>query len=166
MTEIFNAGRQLAKVRGIMLGALLVALAACLWGWNLFQTYGLAPGDGGVLAPFAQRLALGLTIAGLGLALVFGAWLYGRLYVAALGHEAGTDRLHIRTLTFFGSRTQLVPSADVLGSTFQHGELINPAGVRAPWYKVGLRGRSLPLIVDAQGVFVDPALVERLLKAR
>lgn len=168
MTEIFDAGRQLAKVRGFMLVSLPLALAACWWGWSLFQTYGTAPGDGGVLAPVGQRLAWGLAVAGLGLSLACGAWLYGRLYVAALGYDASTDQLHVRTVSFFGSRLMSVASADILGSTFYHGELINPAGVsvNAPWHTIRVRGRGLPLILDAQGTFLDPALVARLLKAR
>jgi hypothetical protein len=166
MTEIYAAGGQLLKVRAMMILSLVCALAAMWWGWSLFQTQGLRPADGGVLAPLGTRLAWGIGVAGLGIAFAAGMWLYGRLYVSALRFDAAARALHFRTVGFFGGHDLVFAEADILHSTYQPGR--GPSGadiqVDAPWIKVAIRGRRLPLILDAQGVFSD--LAARLLKAR
>ncbi len=166
MAEIYAAGGQLLKVRAMMIVSLLCALAAMWWGWSLFQTQGLRPADGGVLAPLGTRLAWGIGVAGLGIAFAAGMWLYGRLYVSALRFDEAARALHFRTVGFFGGHDLVCSEADILHSTYQPGR--GPSGadiqVDAPWIKVAIRGRRLPLILDAQGVFSD--LAARLLKAR
>lgn len=164
---MFRAGGQLAKVRFIM-WLMAASGAACLWfGWVLLQSYGLSPGDGGVLAPAGQRIGWFVGLGGLGLALIGGMALYGRLYVSRIDYHAAERRLHVRTLTYWGSRGWSFEAGAVARSTFHGGQLINPAGVsvKAPWHFLYLRGRRLPLIVDAQGAFADPRLAARLMKA-
>jgi hypothetical protein len=56
MIQIYSAGRQLRKVRFMMYFSLICAAGCLWWGISLFQTYGLATGDGGVLAPLPLRL--------------------------------------------------------------------------------------------------------------
>ena len=57
MIPVYRAGRQLIKVRFLM-GLSLAVLAFCLWcGVDLAQTYGLNPGDGGVLVSLARSSA-------------------------------------------------------------------------------------------------------------
>ena len=55
----------------------------------------------------------------------------------------------------------------MIESGYHAGRMDNPGGVSvdAPWFSLRLRGRSWPLIVDAQGDFPDPELAARLLKA-
>ena len=74
-TLLFHAGRQALRVRFIMLLSLASAAGALYSGVDLVRYYGLAPADGGVLRPLWQRAALGLFVAGLGVAFLYGMWL-------------------------------------------------------------------------------------------
>lgn len=165
MIDVYNAGPRVKRVRFVM-GLSLAAAAAGLWfGWELFQTYGLRPADGGRLAPLAERLTWGFGLAGLGLAFAFGMWVYGRNYVWAIGYDAAADRLYVRTLSFFGNRLASFPAASVTRSTHFPGRLQNLGGVsvNAPWHNVWVEGRRGPLILDGHGRVLDRALMDRLL---
>jgi len=168
MTKIYAAGTQLIKVRAMMIFSLVCALAAIWWGWDLFQTQGLRPADGGVLAPFGTRLAWGGSVAGLGIAFAAAMWVYGRLYVSALRFDETAHALHFRTVGFVGGSDLVCSEPDILGSTYQPGQTLNTDGVSvdAPWIKVAIKGKRLPLILDAQGEFSDIPLARRLLKAQ
>ena len=168
MTEVYRAGGQLLKVRAFMLVSLAAALASSWYGWDLFQTFGLRPADGGVLAPLGTRLAWGLSVASLGIIFAAGMWAYGRVYVSAMRFDEAADMLHVRTVGFIGGRDTIYPARDVLGSTYHEGRLDNDEGdlvgvtVDAPWITLRMAGKSWPLIVDAQGEFPDRALAARL----
>jgi hypothetical protein len=166
MTEIFRAGRQLVKVRIVMFASLVAAAAACWYGWDLFQTYGLRPADGGVLAPLWARLAWGLTVASLGLAFAAGMWVYGRDYAARIRLDQEAGDLLVYTVSFIGTIRSRHAAGDVRGSGRREGKLVTPHGISvdAPWLAVRIAGRRRPLIVDAQGHFPDPALAARILK--
>lgn len=166
MTEIYRAGRQLIKVRIVMLVSLPVAAAACWWGWDLFSTYGLRPADGGVLASFGTRLALGGFIALLGLAVAFGMWLYGTVYVAALDYDEGTGLFHVKTPGFFGMRAGAFSKADLRRAKYHRGDFNipgRPAG-RTPWIGLRVAGRRLPFVIDGQGQWRNLKQARSLLK--
>ncbi len=167
MTQIYEAGGQLLKVRAIMILSLVCALATIWWGWTLFQTQGLRPADGGVLAPFGTRLAWGLGVASLGIAFAAAMWVYGRVYVSALQFDEAARALHFRTVGFVGGRDLVFAEPDIISSTYQPGDSprIARVSVDAPWIKVAIQGRHLPLILDAQGDFPDIVLAKRVLKA-
>ena len=78
MSALCTAGAQLTKVRGLMLASLAVVGAAAWWGWSLYESYGVRPADGGVLALLGTRLAVGLGLAGSGAA----SAVLGSTYVA------------------------------------------------------------------------------------
>ena len=162
MVDLYSAGWQVRKVRLVMLMSVAVALASCWWGWDLSQTYGLQPADGGQLAPLAARLAWGLGIAGLGIAFAVGMWLYGRNYIWAVGHDPASGLLYVRTLGMVGNILTSFPASSVLRSSYYEGS----GRVRAPWYNIWVAGRRWPLILDAQGRFTDDRLARRLLKLR
>lgn len=165
MTEIYRAGRQLIKVRIVMLASLPVAAALCWWGWDIFSTYGLRPADGGVLAPLGIRLAFGGFVALLGLAIAFGLWLYSTVCVAALDHDPRTGRLHLRTPGYVGMREDGFFATEVRGARYYRGSVYAPGGasVRAPWTTVRVAGRSLPYVFDGQGTWRDFPEARRLL---
>ena len=165
MTKIYRAGFQLLKVRAVTWFSLACAVGACWYGWDLLQTLGLRPADGGVLQPFAIRLLVGGFVAALGLAFAFGMWVYIRRYVSSLAYDPGSDRLIIRTPGFFLSRARSVAPSEIEGTSFQRGDFVNPLGVsvNAPWHALELKGRRGWYIIDAQGRWLDPALAERLL---
>lgn len=167
MTLIYRAGFQLLKVRAVMLMGLAGAVAGCWYGWDLFQTYGIRPADGGQLASLPVRLAWGLTVAALGLAFAAGMAAYGTLYVGSIRYDEATGTLHIRTVEFLlTGRKHIVPLSAIKGSDWQHGRFDNPGGVSvdAPWISLAVKGRTWPLIVDAQGHFPDRALAAKVLK--
>lgn len=166
MTEIYRAGSQLLKVRAIMLMSLACAVAACWYGWVIFESYGLRPADGGVLAPLGTRIAFGGCLALLGLAFAAGMWLYARLYATRIGYDEAAGTLRIRTAGFLMGAETVHPQSDVIESDWVAGRFDDPGGVLvdAPWIKLRLRDRRWPLIVDAQGRFPDRALAARLLR--
>ena len=169
MTELYRARRGVWKVRAMMWLSLVVAVWFCLWGWDLFQTYGTRPADGGVLAPLGVRLAWLLFLPALGLAFLAGMWLYGGLYVTALLVDEPAGKLHVRTIGFIGSlggRRETYALVDVVGTDFNEGKLDNPGGVSvdASWFSLRIRGRKWPLIVDAQGSLLDREVAARVLR--
>ena len=171
MTEIYRARGGVWKVRAMMWLSLVFAIWFCLWGWDLFQTYGTRPADGGVLAPLGARIAWFVGLSALGLAFLAGMWVYGGLYVTALLVDEAAGKLHVRTIGFigsFGGRRETYRLADIVGSDYRAGKFDNPGGVSvdAPWFSLRIRGRKWPLIVDAQGGFPDRALAEKVLKLR
>ena len=163
MIDIYRGGWQLTKVKGMMLFSAACAAGAVYWGWDLFQHYGLSPGDGGVLAPVGQRLAWGLTVAALGLAFPAGMWAFGRRYATRIRYDDAADSLHIGTLEFLASRRHVIPAADVTEAVYHQGE-VEGSGVDAPWFMLHFKGGRRSVVVDAQGVFPDRDLAKRLLK--
>lgn len=167
MTEVFHAGRQLWKVRLWMWMSLALAAAALWWGWDLFNSYGTRPADGGTLAPIGVRLAWGGTVAGLGLVFVYGMWLYGGLYVTNMVYDEANDRLHVHTLSFLGSRARTFSAADIGGSSYHGGDFwAGGVAVNAPWITVRMRGQRWSFIVDAQGGFPNRDIGRRLFGGR
>jgi len=167
MTLVYRAGFQLLKVRAVMLMGLAAAVVGCWQGWDLFQTYGIRPADGGQLASLPVRLAWGLGVAALGLAFAGGMALYGTRYVGSIRYDEAAGTLHIRTVEFIlTGRKRVVPLSAVKGARRKQGRLANPGGVSvdAPWLALDLKGGRWPLIVDAQGHFPDRALAAELLK--
>ena len=164
MKDIYRGGWQLTKVKGMMIFSAVCAAGALYWAWDLFTTVGLRPADGygGVLAPLWVRLAWALSVAALGLAFAAGMWAFGRRYATRIRYDQAADALHIGTLEFLASRTQVVPAADVTEAPYYQGD-VEGSGVNAPWYMLQLKGRR-SLVLDAQGVFPDRDLARRLLK--
>jgi len=166
MKLIYRAGRQLLKVRAIMLLALVSAVVSTWYGWDLAQTYGIRPADGGRLASLPVRLAWGISVASLGIAFAVGMWAYGKLYAGSIRYDEAAGALHVRTVEFIlGGRDLVYPLAAIEGSSWREGRFDNPAGVSvdAPWIALRVKGRRWPLIVDAQGEFPDRALAARVL---
>jgi len=153
---LFDASGQLVKVRAVMWLAVACAIGGSAWGWSLSQTYGLAPGDGGVLAPAGVRLAVGGTVAALGLLCAAAMGLYSRQYIAQVRRAPGTDHLIIATPGLVGTReTTYLPSEVTIGHA-RATQAIDDAfgtgiGIRAPWRAVYVPDRRLPLILDGQG---------------
>ena len=171
MVQIYRATGQVWKIRMMMWLSLIVAIWFCLWGWDLFQTYGTRPADGGVLAPFGQRLAWLLFLVAFGLAFLVGMWLYGGIYVSSLWYDEGKGTLQIRSLGFVGGLggwRETYRLSQVRSTDYHAGKFENPGGVSvdAPWLSVRIEGRRMPLIVDVQGEFPDRQLAAKVLKLK
>ena len=164
MTQLFHAGQQLTKVRGVMLFSLVCATASLWAGIHLAQTYGSNPADGGELAPVVIRLAWGIGVASLGFIFAAGMWLYGRCYVAKMELDEQRGELHIYTVAFFGSAKRVFPVSDIRGSRYHGGKLYLAPLVNAPWRSVRLAGGRLPLVLDERGTFLKKEeLIDKLL---
>jgi hypothetical protein len=151
-------------VRAVLWFALLACLACLKWGYDLSQSYGLSPGDGGELRPLAERLAWGGFVALLGLLFAGGMLLYAQLYINRVWFDEPKQMLVFETLRAWGAGRFQTAVKDVMGSRYHAGALdTGKHTVNAPWYFIRLRGRRLPLILDGQGLLPQPTLAKRLL---
>lgn len=164
MRKLFHAGRQLIKVRGVMLLSLGCAVGSVWAGITLAQSYGLNPADGGVLAPLSVRLAWGIGVALLGIIFLVGMWIYGKCYVAKIEFDEQNQVLHIYTVSFFGSAKHEINASKISSSQYHKGELNLDIHVKAPWRTVRIKGRRLPFIVDEQGVFLEKKIMNKLFR--
>jgi hypothetical protein len=167
MEPIYSAARRLWRVRFCALMALVMGLAG-LWGsWEAVRAYGLHPTEGGVLAPLPTRLALGGFLAVIGIGAPLGMWVFGRCYVVSAGLDERRGTLSITLAGLVATGRLEVKAEDVEGSTYERGETYaGGLAVAAPYERIRIRGRRLPLILDAQGEYLRPAFVNRYLLAK
>lgn len=150
---------QARKVRWVFWGCVAFLVGFLYWAWDLSQTYGLSPGDGGELRPLEQRLLAAAILATIGVLPLLGMVLYLRRYVAGLswhgdevlvtgaGWPAGTRRFPLAAFE---------PGRDHDGRLYTVKHWIN-----APWSTVGIEGRTY--IIDLQAEHVDRDGLARML---
>ncbi len=158
---VFDSARQGRKVWLLTWFAAAGAVATLYWGWNLLRTYGLSPGDGGVLRPLGQRIALGAFVGSLGPMFFGGMLVFNRHYVDRIT-RLGVDRLRIRMMGLFLRREY-----DVAISEAKFGEvrgrynpndllglvntLVSGFVIDTPFRTVRVPFRRWPVILDLQG---------------
>jgi hypothetical protein len=150
--------RQARKVRIVTWASALWCIGWLYWATDLSQTYGLSPGDGGVLRPPLQRWAAAAIVALIGILPFAGMAIYARLYVVRLERERAD--LRVTVIGFFTPATRTHPVTDVGGSRKHRGELRLRTSVNAPWMVLRIAGR--PYIIDLQAERVDSRAIERL----
>ncbi len=165
MTLLFDNHRQTLKVRCLMWGIFAAGLSALYAGWSIFQTLGLAPGDGGVLRPVGERLAFGAGVALLGIAGIAGMMLFASLYAVTLSRQG--ERIEIETLTLsgIGRRHFSFDVSEVGEAAYHHGRMKRGIatdedvamydGIDAPWITMRVAGRRLPFILDLQAEIIE-----------
>jgi hypothetical protein len=160
LNTIFEAGGQLIKVRIVVLCSLPLAAASIWLAIHLAQTYGVNPGDGGVLAPLPVRLAWAAGVFLLGMSFAVAMWLYGKCYIAKMEIDEQSRVLTIHTVGFFGTTKQKVALSRITGNRYNEGYLDLPSApvVHAPWWTIRIDGRKLPFILDRQGKFSEHML--------
>ena len=169
-TVLLDNRRQARKVRAVFWASLLAAALALWGGWAIFESYGTAAADGGVLKPLWQRLLFGGFVAALGLAAAGGMALYISLY--ALRIEVRGDTVAIATMTPLGRRQREFARSLFGESAYHHGRMhhMTSAGgrgglwVNAPWITLRVAGRSLPFVVDLQADEIDAGRLAVLAK--
>jgi hypothetical protein len=149
MIPLYTAGRQLTKVRALMLLSIACLLGGAWWWWSSAPIPCGDSSDG----PAA------LIMIAFGAAFAAGMWVYGRCYAAHIDFEPTRRQLHVRTVRFWGSTLRLVDVSDIQGYQVHDGRVYVRDVVDAPWVSVRLRGRRLPLLIDAQGKVLDPKLM-------
>jgi hypothetical protein len=162
--EIFRAGWQAIKVRAIQAVVLLGMMPAAVWGAvAAARTFGLHATEGRALAPWPVRYGLAAFLLAVGVGAGIGMIVYGWCYVtrAVWDPEAGCTRLTLAGL--FVPIHRDVPASTAAGA-FRHGQKqTGDMTISAPWYSVRIPGRRLPFILDAQGEFLRPRLVDQVL---
>jgi len=165
---VFRAGGQLLKVRFMMLLSLATLVGCSVAGVNLVQHFGQAPGDGGVLKPREERIAMGAFVFSLGAVFAGGMWLYGKSYVASIDFDEREQKLYLNTVEFFGTKRHVIELSNVLGSDEYAGQFdlttFDPSSisVNAPWKSVRLGGWKWSVIIDAQGEICHQELFSKL----
>ncbi len=174
METLFDNHKQALKVRMVLWASILVCAGALYGGWVIFQTYGLSPGDGGVLRPFGQRLGFGAFVALLGVAFAGGMMLFASLYVLRLVREG--DQVIIDTLTPWGigTRKYVYDLSEIGESAYYHGRMDRPVStgsgmvlmqkVDAPWITLRTARRWFPLVLDLQAETIKKGALGRLAK--
>jgi hypothetical protein len=151
--------RPARKVRIIIWASGLWCVGFLYWAADLSQTYGLAPGDGGVLRPPLQRWTAATILALIGILPFAGMIIYARLYVIRLVREGAN--VHVTVIGVFAPSTQVHAIADVERARHHHGRLALRISVNAPRITLRIAGR--PYVIDLQAERVDAPAIERLI---
>lgn len=149
MAVLLDNRKRLLRVRMLMLGLLLLAIAGVPCAVELWQGYGLAPADGGVLRPAAVRLRVAIGVAVLCLLPALGMLLYVQCYAVRI--ERDRQGLHVTVAGFRRCHTRTVPVQRIRRTSRIEGRLRTwRQTVHAPWINLWIDGDLLPYIVDAQ----------------
>lgn len=151
---------QARKVRWVFCGLFLFFAGFAYWAWDLSQTYGLSPGDGGVLKPPGSRLAAAAIVGAIGLLPFIGMIAYVRRYVAGLVWQG--EKVVVSGACWpMGERS--FPLAAFAPGRVHDGRLDTVKHwVEAPWLTVSIGGRTH--IVDLQAEQVDHEGLARLFR--
>lgn len=160
MKLLFENHRQTLKVRIVLWVAYLAGLAALYAGWSILQTYGLSPGDGGILRPFGERLSFGAIVALLGIALILCMMTFASLYVVKLSREKELICIEALPIWGLGRKRYSFDVSEVGEAAYHHGRMkrgvTTSAGstlfqnIDAPWITLRIAGKRLPFILDLQ----------------
>ncbi|HMO28686.1 hypothetical protein [Enterovirga sp.] len=151
---------QARKVRWVFWGLFLFFAGFAYWAWDLSQTYGLSPGDGGVLKPPGVRLTAAAIVGAIGLLPLLGMIAYVRRYVAGLVWQG--ERVVLSGACWpMGERS--VPLAAFAPGREHDGRLYTVKHwIEAPWLTLSVGGRTY--IVDLQAEEVNREGLARLFK--
>jgi hypothetical protein len=163
--EIFRAGwwREV-KVRFVQLLCIL-AVPVALWGAHdaAFNPAEILSRHGDVVPwPIRYGTAAFLYVVGIGAGV--GGIVYGWCYVTRAVWDPVAEQCRLRLAGFMIPVHRDVPEATEPRWAYAAG--FSRAGntvVNAPYYSVRLPGRRLPLLVDCQGLFFRPDLVDGVL---
>lgn len=171
-TVLFKNRYQARKVQIVLWVSLAVCALAFYAGWEIFKTFGLSPGDGGILRPISQRIAFGAFVASLGAAFASAMMLYASLYVLRVKRDG--DDITFETMSPWGVGTkthQYTPSQ--IGKSRTHkGRSIVPRfdgsllamRVNAPWKSLYVHDRRFPFLLDLQAEQINEPAIRKLWK--
>jgi hypothetical protein len=166
MSVIYRTGRKrLVLLRAVMVLSLTSGAALLYGGWEALNRYGVHPSEGGELAPLPVRIALGGGMLVAGVLIICGIVLYMHAcYVTKIEQEHEDGDV---TITLWGAVVPVsftVPASAVTLGGYDDGTPGPGATTGStPWYKVRIKGRRAPLIVDVRGEFVQPERFDVLL---
>lgn len=162
---IFENRKQAKKVRWILLGSVIWLAGWLYWAWSLSETYGLSPGDGGVLKPAADRYAVAAITALIGIVPPAGMMLYAKwCYLVRI--ERQRDAVLLVTFGLLRESGTLYAPDDFVAAIYHEGRWEGRITVHAPWISLYVAGRMLPYIVDMQADFVNRSAITALARRR
>ncbi len=164
MQVLLENRSQARKVRWLTWGFVLWAAGWLFWAWDTSQTYGLTPGDGGVLRPFSERLGMALLIAVLGVLPFAGMAFYAGLYLVRI--ERDGDAVTLTSLGMFRPVQHVHRVDDFLPTGFYEGRVNLRQAVHAPWLTLRVAGQRIPFVVDLQAEHVECDAIEALGRGR
>jgi hypothetical protein len=161
MGLIYANTRQGRTARLVLWLATGLALMLLGWAWDLFHTFGLAPGDGGVLRPYPERAAGAAATAAAAALVLAGALTYRRSYVVRmlLGH----GQVEVHTVSWLGSRVRRYRLQDFAGAA-EFGGGFTLGSYTPRFTRVRLVGHRLPLLLDSRADCIRPAALARVVK--
>jgi hypothetical protein len=154
---------QASKARWLTWGFMLWTLGFMYWAWLLAQTYGLSPGDGGVLRPLHERLTVAGVVALTGLLPTGGMWLYSRRYLLRIERDA--DMVALTTLGMLHPNTRVFRVSDLSGAGYHQGRTPGPRGYNPHWMTLRVAGLRLPFIADLQAEHIDTAAITAMISS-
>lgn len=160
---IFENRRQAWKVKGIQLLFIGWAIGFLYWAWSMSETYGLSPGDGGVLKPAADRYLMALLLAVIGIVPLAGMIVYTRLYAVRI--ERQDNAVLVGTIGWLSPAWRVHGVADFNRSSHNEGRMQGRVSVHAPWISLYVAGSRLPYIVDLQAENINRSAIAALTRA-
>jgi hypothetical protein len=159
MTRLYDAGWQGRKVRMVIWGTFL--FAGVMFSLALLDPKVPPPPE--IETPAQRMIAKGFA-ALVGFASVIGILVYGRCYVQRI-EQAEDGSLTLRLTGALGSPKLRLTRDSIEGTRYRRGRFTGgDIHVNAPWTSLRVIGRRLPLIVDEQGEFLDPAALAAALE--
>ena len=164
-TRLLENGSRVRRVRLVALFIALFAMAFCCWAVSLAHSYGLSPGDGGVLRPLGERLLVAGIVMLIALVFLAGIVIYLRRYLIRI--ELLGDQVE---LTVIGALSPFLITVDrnqILSTRYFHGNFsARGLVVRAPWITLKVAGWPIPFVADMQALHVREQAILRLASGR
>jgi hypothetical protein len=154
--------RQARKVRIVLWFSAIWCIGWLYWAYDIAETYGLSPGDGGVLRPPGERWAAAAIMASVGIAPLIGMIVYARRYLTRLVRDGKT--IAVSVLGVLGESTWSRPLTDVTDVASHRGQLHLRSRVDAPWITLRIAGRRY--IIDLQSELVNRDAIDELLRGQ
>lgn len=163
--ELFRAGRwREVKVRFVQVLGLLTAPAG-LWGASdaAFNPAEIVSRGGDVVS-WPVRYGTAALLFAIGVGASVGVLVYGWCYVTRAVWDPVARRCRLTLAGPFVPLHRDVPAATEPRWSYRGGfARTGDTVANAPYYSVRLPGRRLPLLVDCQGEFIRPGLMDRVL---
>lgn len=159
--RLLENGSRVRRVRLVTLFIALFATALACWAVSLARSYGLSPGDGGVLRPLGERLLVGGIVLLIALVLLAGIVIYLRRYLIRI--ELRDDQVELTVIGVLSPFVITFDRIEILSTRYFHGNFsARGLVVRAPWITIKVAGWQIPFVTDMQATHVREEAVMAL----
>ena len=164
--KVVENGWRAMRVEFMAYVGIAAALGSIWWGAQLLETYGMNPGDGGVLRPFEERLMVAAITAGCGIAFAVGLLVYQSLFVVGISRAGDAFYVHSKVACF--NMIKRLNLNDVSGSSYVHKSaefytFEQRATPRQQYLTMRIKGWWLPYIIDPQARHIDRAQLFKII---